>query len=134
MLCSLDTNVEAGVYDFTIADHHPTFLFMPQSYLHHTLKTEKLLPRFHTRVNYSQVCTLLQHTMFETLYNDDVQVECDNIICSIRNAIKQSSYIHAHDVCMNHTICPSITQPILALLKKKDYHNRLKLNKCILQG
>lgn len=62
VLCNIDITVRAGVYEVPIADHYPTFIFLPRTYLYPLC--EKLAERA-TRVDYGNVNSLLKLINFK---------------------------------------------------------------------
>lgn len=126
VLCNNDMNVSAGVWDATIADHCPTFVFLPHKYVNSICDRCK---RRTTRIDYILVRSLLSCIDFENLYNEDVQIECENFVQSIRTAMEQSTrQFSRHNY--GQAICPWMTRAILDMLKQKDsYYHRWKHNK-----
>lgn len=126
VLCSRDTNVFASVCDVSISDHNPTFVLYPCD----LLRSHPKQPRERTtRVDYLHVRSLLRCTDFESIYNDDIDIEYQNLMVKITNAIDQSTRAYTrHNY--DHGICPWMTKAILEVLKKKDsYYHRWKNNR-----
>lgn len=126
ILCNIDMNVSAGVWDVAIADHCPTFVFLPPKYQN---SVSDVPVKRKTRVDYDLVRTLLNSVSFEDMYDEDVQIECETFVQSITRAIEQSTR-----QCSRHNyqqaICPWLSTAILDVLKKKDsYYRRWKNNK-----
>lgn len=126
VLCNADLDVSAGVYAVAIADHNPTFLFLPQKYI-----CAPAIPAIKrtTRVDYNSVQKLLQGTNFDALYDEDVDVECDNIVKCIMDVIERSTRSCSRRN-YDHAICPWMNRNILEVLKLKDfYYDKWKNNR-----
>lgn len=112
----------AGVYDVSVTDHNPTFLFIPCKYLSKVGASRLQRSAY---VDYVRLNRSLQDVGFESIYDNDIEKECANFLESISNLIRRSTRERTRRN-YNHAICPWMTHDLLEMLKLKDSYYKGK--------
>lgn len=125
MLCHAEWDVSAGVYDVSVTDLNPTFMFIPCKYLSKVGASRLQRSAY---VDYVRLNRLLQDVDFENIYDNHIEKESANFLELISNLIRRSTRERTRRN-YNHAICPWMTNDLLEMLKLKDSYYKWKNNR-----
>ncbi|KAH8027403.1 hypothetical protein HPB51_005241 [Rhipicephalus microplus] len=114
-LCNVGNDVHAGVLPVPIADHLPIFVTLTNE----PINTKPSRGKLTTKIDYKLLQDKISQIDYCTMYDEDVNIEYSNFICSLKNAVSLSTTTTSSKYAK--PLCPTMTPSILEILKQKDH-------------